>query len=73
MGGNEKIEEVHISLIESGDTVIHEGKMQTVCKGNIGRCSFMGRSIFGDSYRSGHKKVKRVRFAVPTSKGIVLR
>jgi len=73
MSDNKKIEEVHISLIQSGDTVEHEGEMVTVSGNNIGSCSFMGKSIFGDSYRSGRKLVKRIRFAVPTNKGIVLR
>ena len=66
-------QEVHISLISAGDTVEHNGKLMTVGGNNIKRCSFMGTTIFGDSYKLGTKLVKRVRFAVPTSKGIVLR
>ena len=73
MSDNKKIEEVHISLIQGGDTIVHEGKMRTVCNGNIKSCSFMGKSLFGDSYHSGRKTVTRVRFEVPTNKGIVLR
>jgi len=67
------IKEVHISEIKSGDTIFHDGKVRTVCNSNIKNCSFMGKSLFGDSYSSGHKLVSKVQFAVPTSKGIVLR
>lgn len=45
------------SVIRVGDTILHEGKEMTVCRGDITRSAFMGISIFGDCYRSGHKKV----------------
>ncbi len=53
-------EEVHISTIGNGDTIIHNGDMTTVNNKDIKYCSFMGHSIFGDSYRSGTIKVKKV-------------
>lgn len=54
--------QVHISTIKQGDTVIHEGVMKTVSGTDIKRSSFMGTSIFGDSYKSGHKSVTLVDF-----------
>ena len=55
-------EKVHISQIRSGDTIIHEGEMQTVCSKNITYCSFMGISLFGDCYHLGYKLVTRIVF-----------
>ena len=57
-----KTEKIHISQVIIGDTVIHEGAMQTVSGTNIKYCSFMGKSLFGDCYHSGHKPVERVIF-----------
>jgi len=59
---NYTIQEVHISTIKGGDTVIHNGEMKTVSFNNIKRCSFMGTSIFGDSYKCGNKLVKKIIF-----------
>jgi len=53
---------VHINNISAGDTIIHDDKMRTVCNNNMKYCSFMGKSIFGDSYMSGHKTVEKVIF-----------
>lgn len=50
----------HISQIKSGDTIIHNGKEMTVCKKDIKQDSFMGVSIFGDSYHSGYKPVEKI-------------
>ena len=55
-----KITHVHISQIKQGDTIKHNGKITTVCKSNIKTCSFMGVSIFGDSYNSGYKLVQKI-------------
>ncbi len=55
-------EEVHISTIKGGDTVMHNEEMKTVSFNNIKRDSFMGTSIFGDCYHSGRKKVKKLTF-----------
>lgn len=54
------IEKVHISLLRASDTVFHEGKVRTVCKGNLKNDSFMGPTLFGDSYNLGRKPVLRL-------------
>jgi hypothetical protein len=56
------MEEVHISKINIGDTVLHEEKEHTVGKNNLKHCSFMGTTLFGDSYNLGSKPVKRIQF-----------
>ena len=62
-GNNYRVTEVHISCIKSGDTIIHnDGKLTTVCKNNIKRDSFMGITLFGDSYKLGYQLVKRIEF-----------
>ena len=53
----------HISQIKIGDTIISkDGYMRTICKSNLGGDSFMGKTINGDSYKSGHELVKKVTF-----------
>ena len=52
--------EVHISTINIGDIVIHNGKMKTVCRRVFGYSSFMGTTLWGDSYRLGYKQVLKV-------------
>lgn len=54
------IEKVHISLLRASDTVFHEGKVRTVCKGNLKNDPFMGPTLFGDSYNLGRKPVHRL-------------
>lgn len=56
---NYSIEKVHISSVVIGDTVLHEGVLATVGKGDIKTSEFMGRSLFGDSYRLGTKYVDK--------------
>jgi hypothetical protein len=53
--------QVHIDEIKAGDTIEHNGEIRTVCPKNIKR-SFIGKSIFGDSYHSGNKLVTKVTF-----------
>jgi hypothetical protein len=53
-------EQVHISRIKAGDTIIHNGVLTTVCANNIKFDTFIGTSLFGDSYNMGYKKVTRV-------------
>lgn len=62
---NYKIEEVHISDICAGDTIMHYGEMKTVCRNNITYSEFMGIKLFGDNYRSGYLPVKKVIFLKP--------
>jgi len=46
--------------IKSGDTILCEdGNIRTVCNNNIKR-GFTGICIFGDPYRLGLEKVKKV-------------
>lgn len=56
-----KIVEVHISTISIGDSIIcNDGFERTVGKGNIKPNTFMGTTIFGDSYRLGRLPVTKV-------------
>jgi len=51
--------EVNIEEIRAGDTILHNEKLTTVCDYDIKYCSFMGISIFGDTYTMGRKKVTK--------------
>lgn len=56
------IQNVHISTIVAGDTILHtDGKLTTVCNSNI-KTGFMGITLFGDSYRLGTLPVIKVTF-----------
>lgn len=66
----ENTESVHISQISVGDTIEHNGEVKTVSGNNLKKGGFCGTTVFGDSYNMGTKLVKRVRFAVPTNKGV---
>ena len=55
-----KTNPVHISQITAGDTIVHNGKLSTVCGKDIKRGGFCGDTIFGDSYHSGYKPVHKV-------------
>jgi len=52
-----KTEDVHISTVSVGDTVLHYGKARTVGRENLSYELLMGHCIFGDSYRVGTKPV----------------
>lgn len=56
------IEKTHISNINVGDTIMHYGEMKTISGTNIKGDSFMGKTLFGDSYHSGHKLIDRIIF-----------
>lgn len=56
------IKETHISTIKGGDTIMHNGEMKTVSFNNIKQDSFIGTTIFGDSYKLGRIKVKKIIF-----------
>lgn len=60
-----KIEETHINNIQGGDTILLNDVITTVCNNNIKECKFMGKSIFGDTFKLGYKKVQRVIFFNP--------
>lgn len=46
-------------LIKVGDVILYQGGEKTVSRGDIKLCSFMGRLIFGDSFKLGQEKVMR--------------
>jgi len=61
MRSNQKIIEVHISEIKTGDLVkCKDGFIRTIGKNNINYNSFMGYTLFGDSYKLGREKVQKV-------------
>ena len=62
LNSNHIIKEVHISTIKAGDTVNHKGDIKTITPKDINYSTFMGYSIFGDSYRIGTILVKKVIF-----------
>ena len=65
---NYTINEVHISTIKVGDTIISkDGYMRTICQNNLGK-GFCGHTINGDSYKSGTELVKKVQFNLVVSK-----
>lgn len=55
-----EIQEVHISTIKVGDTILHNGEVTTVNKNYMGYSSFMGHSLFGYSYKLGTVLVKKI-------------
>lgn len=68
------IEEVHISQVVAGDSIVcSDGHVRTICPKDIRRGGFCGDTIFGFSYNSGKIKVNRAKFKVPTNKGVVYR
>jgi hypothetical protein len=56
------IKSMHISMIRPGDTIMHDGVMKTVSGTDIKHDACMGKTIFGDCYRLGHKLVSVVVF-----------
>jgi len=61
MAVKRKIVEVHISTISIGDSIICSDRFErTVSKDNIKKDSFMGISIFGDTYKLGQTPCKKV-------------
>ena len=60
---NYSVKNTHISNIHVGDTIISkDGFMRTICKNNLGRDSLLGKTINGDSYKSGTELVQKVFF-----------
>lgn len=57
---NVKIEPVHISNISVGDTIEREGKIMTISGNNLKTNTFMGTTLFGDSYKLGTVLVNKV-------------
>lgn len=58
---NVSIQEVHVSQISGGNTILcPDGMVRTVGGKDIRTSSFMGVFIFGDNYNSGRKPVLKV-------------
>ena len=59
---NDRDKVVHINTIVPGDVIVcHDGRDRTVTAKDIKYDSFMGKSIFGDTYHIGTVKIRRVR------------
>ena len=56
------IKPTHISDIKAGDTILHNGEVKTVSGNNIKGSTFIGKTLFGDSYNLGYKKVEVIAF-----------
>ena len=54
-----EIKQTHVSDIRAGDTVLIDGHLKTISKINIKRDSFMGTTLFGDSYNCGRLLVQK--------------
>jgi hypothetical protein len=52
----------HISEVKAGDTILHNGEVKTVSVNNIKGNPFIGKTLFGDSYNLGYKKVEVIAF-----------
>lgn len=52
-------EQVHISEIKIGDVVVVGGEAKTVGKLDIKEDAFMGRTLYGDSYKLGTQTIAR--------------
>ena len=50
---------VHINTINVGDIIMFDGVLRTVGKDDIKYSSFMGKTIFGDSFHLGYKFVEK--------------
>lgn len=61
------IEKRHINDIQPGDTVLRAGELWTVTSGDIKDDTFMGRTLFGDSYNLGYNLVTVAVFSKPRS------
>ena len=60
--------EVHKNSIVAGDTISHNGHERTVCNSDLKNDSFMGLTIFGDSYQLGYKPVLKGIYNNPLNK-----
>ena len=57
-----KIEEVHISTIKQGDTILHRDNFIYTVGENWIKKGFMGVTLYGDSYNLGTILVKKIIF-----------
>lgn len=56
-------EQVPISALKVGDTVLVDGVLKTVNASAFGRDDLLGLTLWGDSHRSGRKLITKVTFA----------
>lgn len=56
------VTKVSVKDIMIGDTVIHQGHMRTVGKGDIKNDPLFGVLLFGDSYNLARTKIEKVTF-----------
>lgn len=49
---------IQLDQVRIGDTILHNGKLKTVSRSNIKHDSFMGLTLFGDSYHIKRKVIK---------------
>ena len=54
------IDHIHIVLLQAGNTILHDGKVRTVCSKDLTHIEGMGPAVFGNTYRLGTKLVKRL-------------
>lgn len=52
----------HKNAIVAGDTILLDGELKTVSRSNIRHDPFMGKTLFGDSFKLGLQLVQRVTF-----------
>lgn len=62
---NYHIKDTRIDNIRVGDVVEIDGVLKTVSPGNIKNGGFMGRTLWGDSYRLGTVPVKLAVIETP--------
>lgn len=55
-----KTREEHIDAIKVGDTILHNDKLVTIGIKDIKDSTFLGRTVFGDSYCLGYKLIIKV-------------
>lgn len=55
-------EQVPVSALRAGDTVLMGGVLKTVCSKDLKRCPLMGATLWGDSHRLGRDLITRVVF-----------
>ncbi|AET42334.1 hypothetical protein DSS3P1_03 [Ruegeria phage DSS3-P1] len=58
--GPDRFEKIHIDAVRPGDVVLIDGVARTVCLSDLRQSVFMGRTLFGDSFRLGRVPVVRV-------------
>lgn len=58
----DRYEQVHVSNIRAGDTILIDGVMKTICPKDLTYDYFIDHRLWGDSYRLGTIPITRVVF-----------